>query len=440
MLRFTPLIPFLLVLHSQDLQATKLDLGVEYRLRGLSYSNPDFDSSTSDTQAFYSQRAFLGFSLKNIVLGNYGGETQDLDVTLRLQALSIAGSSSPVKAPFDRIGSRYPNTNFTPWVQNAYLKASNLFGFPWQLIIGRQPLILGSGLILSDDDLGTTAIKAEIPFSTRWIDLESQIFTAKSSESQTGDRDLDLHGLSFKIPSEGVWELAYLLERDKSQPAIKSSVKNFFSLRYSLEWDQISFDGESAWQQGTAKSAAQGQSDTRISGNAVKVQGAWRQPVSHYGEGKARLLFGFGSGDKSSTLSKDESFFPSLGHRFNGLERSGFGEFYGASLYDALGGSSTTARGLPPGASGIQVVGLGITLPPWKKITLDLDYFVFHAQKVASGNRSLGSEFDSRLSYSLQDKLFFSLTAALFSPGEGSRTGPNKSSAKRLKIEATGRF
>jgi len=49
-------------------------------------------------------------------------------------------------------------------------------------------------------------------------------------------------------------------------------------------------------------------------------------------------LFGIASGDSGG--SNDNSFNPTFGHRYDGLERAGFGNSYGASLYDAMPSSS----------------------------------------------------------------------------------------------------
>ncbi|MBI4054735.1 MAG: hypothetical protein HY402_01225 [Elusimicrobia bacterium] len=435
---------FFILLSPSSLRAAKLDVQADYRLRGVTYSNVDLDSDTSDSQAFYSQKALLGLILKDISLGTRGGKEQKLEVALRLQALNLAGSTSSVRIPFDRIASRYPSTDFTPWFQHAYLQASDLLGWDWKLTVGRQPFKLGGGLILDDDDLGFTGIKIEAALP--WWKMQTQLFTAKAREGQTGDADADLHGISLKVPTQGTWAFSYLLERNRTLGTllgrrVGTAAKSFLGAHYLLQWENLTFDGEAAWQVGQAESRDPAQGDIDFSGFGAIAQGAWRQPLGRrFGVGYARLLFGMGSGDHFSTSDKDEAFFPGFGHRFDGLERAGLGQYFGATLYDALASTTATRTGLHPDVSGIQVVGMGLTPPPWKGIFLDLDFFSFRASESRSIHRSLGDEFDLQLRYPIADHLYARASAAFFSPGPALKPAGSKGSSQRYLLEIRGRF
>ena len=125
----------------------------------------DYGLTDGQNYAYYSQRA----------LAHIGGKfSPNIEFMTQFQALGVAGSTGSVTNPtVNPGGNRYPNTNFTPWIQWAYMKASQLYDAPIDLTIGRQPITLGDGFILSDDDLGFTGIrmdKSRLP----WYDLQGQ--------------------------------------------------------------------------------------------------------------------------------------------------------------------------------------------------------------------------------------------------------------------------
>ncbi|MBI4057400.1 MAG: hypothetical protein HY399_07650 [Elusimicrobia bacterium] len=376
--------------------------------------------------------------LKNIKLDSPRGRDTTMDVGLLLGAIGISGSTVPIQSPFDRAASRYPNSNLTPYIQNAYVKVNQFLGYPWQLTLGRQPFELVGGLLASDNGVGFTGLRIDYPFRS-W-EMKTKLFMFEPS-STGGVNSLDLYGFSLEIPSEGIWELSALIEKDKTTTValntpVQGAVRTFYGLRYSLEYGPLSFDGQGVIQSGSAKPQNPAQSKITYAGTALLFKGKWTQEMGRLGIGQGRLSFGKGSGDHSDTLTRDEAFFPSYGKRFDGLERAGFGDFYGASLYDAFG-STSTANGLPPNASGVQVFNLGATFPPYNGIYLDIDYYIFQAGTIGSAlTKSLGKEWDVRLHYTIKNKLTIQVAFASFSPGNPY----NSTTAKRFLFEASGRF
>lgn len=448
---FISFLVFILISHvpyliPSFLSAANLSLNADYRLRALSYGNLGLTPDKSNSQDFLSHQAQISFLVKNIQLEKHPEGNERMDVGISLRAIGIAGSTQSVKDPFDRIASRYPNTSFLPFVQNAYLQIHNLRGSPWKATIGKQPILLGSGLILSDDGVGFTGILLERSFK-RW-DLRSKAFYFKPGAAQVGSEgDLDILGLSLELPTEGLWQFNALLEVDHSTPSfkagtlVKNSVKEFLSLRYALTMTQFTFDGEAALQRGSADPVDPARGKVNFTGSALMAKGTWTQRLGKFGEGSARLVMGLGSGDDPSTPDKDEAFFPSMGKRFDGLERAGFGEFYGATLYDAIGSTIPTSNGLPQGASGVQVVGFGFTLPPYKNIRADIDYFLFKADQTLTGGRSLGNEWDIRLLYPIKEHFHVKASAAFFKGGSALNPGTtSKPSASRFLLEFYGKF
>jgi hypothetical protein len=441
---------------SSSAQAANLDVTAAYKMRAGSFSNLDLNSDKSyqNNRAFISNDARLGVAVRKISLETRGLEDVTMDVGVTLRALGATGSTSTLQAPFDRAANNYPSTDFTPFIENAYLKVSHLFGYPTETTFGRQNFKLGTGLLLDDDGAGMTGVtvRGELP----WWNIKTEGFIfADRAVQQSAPNSLALFGLSIDLPSEGLWQLNQLFERDRSQQKIygctyegigpdgctvSKALRSFTSLRYNLIYGPIVFDGEVAVQRGAATPTGANPAPNHITynGNAQVAKAKWKQSLPRLGEGIARLSVARGSGDNPSTKTTDEAFFPSHGHRYNGLERSGFGEFFAATPYDALGTSTSTANGLSDGASGIIVVGAGYTPAAYKGVALDVDYFLYQAERIRSGPRTLGMEWDLRLRYNVQDRFGLSIGAAYFTAGKA--MNPATAKAKKYTLEAFGRF
>ena len=164
---------FFLFISGTAFAVSTLDIGTDYRLRGISLDKTDYGATTDQTFSYYSQRA----------LAHIGGKfSPNIEFMTQIQALGVAGSSTSITNPVvNPAGNRYPNTSFSPWVQWAYMKASHVYDSPIDLTIGRQPIMLGDGLILSDDDLGFTGIK--IDGQLPWYDLQAKAFTFKAGDA-----------------------------------------------------------------------------------------------------------------------------------------------------------------------------------------------------------------------------------------------------------------
>jgi hypothetical protein len=440
-----------LCLEAREAFAASFDVSTEYRMRALSYKNLNLNTAVPNSQSFISQRARLGFTLKDIDLGNFQGEQQSMDVAIRLHAIGVAGSTTPFQAPILRAAEHYPNTSLSPFIENAYLKVRSLAGSPWEATFGLQSFTLGSGLLLDDDGTGLTGVSAKGPLP--WLNLRGQAFAFQARNSQADPNDLDLFGLSLEIPAEGTWRVNQLIERDRAQQTlplancpgaclVSRATRWFSSLHYSFNYGPMVLEAEAAVEKGAATPTgiAPLSNHVTFNGNAQVLRAKWKQPLWSDKQGIVRLLAARGSGDDGSTPTTDEAFFPSVGHRYDGLERSGWGEFFGATPYDAFGGqSTTTANGLQRGVSGIVTAGVGITPPAYYGIVLDIDYYLYQADRNNLGPaRNLGSEYNVRLRYDLLDRFSLKASAALFTAGVAS--DPSKSSARRYLLEASGRF
>lgn len=449
-----------ILLVSSFARAANLDLSSSYRMKGLNYTNlnlatQDKANNTSNNHSFLASDARLGVAMRKIYLESRRGEDTTMDIGIQLHAVGVAGSTSPLAVPFDRPADIYPNVQFVPFLENAYVSVNHLWGLPWEMTLGRQNFRLGSGLLLDDDGAGLTGITARA--SLPWLGLRVEGFTLAAKAAMAGPDSLGFSGLSVFLPSEGTWSLHQLFETDRKAHLvygcsflnmgpegcrISKARRSFTSVRYQINYGPIVFDGEAAIQRGAATPTGTNPAPTHIiySGDAQVVRAKWKQGMYKWGEGIARLSVARGSGDDPGTGTKDEAFFPSHGHRFEGIDRKGFGEFFGATPYDAFAGnySTTTASGLRAGQSGITAVGGGFTPPAYKGLTLDIDYYLYQATRVTRGSRSLGAEWNFRLRYPIQEHFSLSASAAIFHIGSASN--PERGKARKYSVEVYGRF
>lgn len=449
----------LLACAASCVSASSLDVTASYKMKAVAYKNLDLSSDLGgrNNHSFIANDARLGLAVRKIPLQSRGGEDTTLDVGLLLHAVGVSGSTVATAAPFDRISANYPSADLTPFIENAYLRVNRLWSMPIEATFGRQSFKLGSGLLLDDDGAGLTgaSVRGELPWAG--IKLEGFAFADKNPRA-SGPSSLGLFGGSVDLPGEGVWQLNQLIERDRSDQlvygcdyagnpqdngcAVSKALRSFTSVRYQLSYGPMVFEGEAAIEKGVATPTGPNAAGNHITynGNAQVVKMKWKQNLYKTGEGIMRVSLARGTGDDTSTATRDEAFFPAHGHRYNGLERSGFGEFFAATPYDAFGGnySTSTASGLRQGASGIVVVGAGYTPPAYRGFNLDVDYFLYQAERVSIGPRTLGMEWDARLRYPIRDQFTLSLSAAYFRAGKFSDSGRGVS--RKISFEASGRF
>lgn len=442
-------------------RAASLDVTAAYKMKAISYSNLDLGQDVNN-HSYISNDARLGIAVKKIALDGEQGD-ESLDVGLLLHAVGVAGSTIALPSPINRTASYYPNTDLTPFIENAYVRVSRLMGQPVEATFGRQNYRLGSGLLLDDDGAGFTGavVRGALP----WHGIKAEAFLFQDRDPQaSAPNSLTLTGFSIDLPTEGTWQLNQLIERDQADqlvygcsfpgnvdPAqaagcsVSKALRSFTSARYQISFGPMVFDGEAALQKGVATPTAPpgvlaAPNHITYNGNAEVVKMKWKQTMYHSSEGIARVSLARGSGDDAGTRTRDEAFFPSHGHRYNGVDRSGFGDFFGATPYDAFGGnySTSTKSGLTNGSSGIMVVGAGYTPPAYHGISLDVDYFLYQAERVARGSRTLGSEWDLRLRYQIRDQFSLSAGAAFFK--SGLITNASHAAGRKLSFEASGRF
>ncbi|MBL8023853.1 MAG: hypothetical protein JNK54_06185 [Elusimicrobia bacterium] len=406
---------------------SSLNLGLDYTLRGIVIQNNDTDANTSDNLGYYSHQARVSMN---------GWLSKEVEAGLRVQSVNVWGLEGSTRTPT----SRYPSADGSPWIEHIYVRMPNLIGNHVDLTIGRQPLVLGDGMIVSDDGLGFNAIRAKAKFPRG---LGMDLFTAKISESLHENKDSDLNGAILSLDQgDNRWELGWIRETHDSPSTYtlglstvtaNTIARTFYDVRLFGNLKDAYYKLEMALVNGNTRVEDK---DIKISGIAEKIELGAQSDTARFGRFGVKALYASGSGDDAGTPDKDESFRPTFAKRWNGLQRAGWGQHYGATLSDAYDSQepfSPTATGLPSGASGIKTLGFGVFTVQWVKWTGSIDYFTYDSRvKVASEN-SLGAELDLGIDFRYSGDVIFKLSSATFFPGP--IYGENASKVTRYTAE-----
>jgi hypothetical protein len=306
-----------------NVHASSLIIDTDYRIRGVSYTDLDFNANTSsDTASYYSQRVRITVA---------GKLDPNVEIGTKITALGVAGSTATILAvPYPSAGlvpalfagnaaSPYPSTDFTPYIENAYVKLSNLSDLPIDLIAGRQTIEYGEGLIVSDNGVGFTGLRVIGRFLLP-LPLEADLFTAKAKENFKASSDQDLYGGVGRVTwKEHQWELGYFSEQDNSgtpyirganPPATRSIAKQFYDIRIGRKDRISSYQFEFAKQ--TGEIAMADNSRIRLDGMGYVASGELIGEKTKLGRVAAHALLAVFSGEDNPDVLDDEilSFLP----------------------------------------------------------------------------------------------------------------------------------
>src|SRR3989339_774517 len=365
---------FMLISAGAPLVAASLSIDTEYRLRGISFANNDFDATTStDAVNYYSQ------NLKLSVKGNFA---PGVEIAASLSALGVAGSTYTIlDVP------AYPATNFTPFVDSAYLKISNLGDAPIDIYAGKQNLQYGDGFIIGNNGNGFMALRL-LGRLEKPIPWEAEVFTAKISEAYKPDSDHDIYGAVAGLTwSKLLWEAGYFEDRDFSgskyrqgllEADTRDIVKQYYDFRVGRREKFANYHVEIAKQQGYILKPDR--TKVALDGLGYILQGELVGENTKLGKVVARALFQCSTGD-DNTLSlddTDESFTPTLMRRSDGLEKFGYGELCAATPMGMF-------FEVPENYSGINTLSVGAAFSPLYAWTFDVTYYLYSASQGPRG-------------------------------------------------------
>jgi len=419
--------------------ATKLDLSSNVDIKAVNYTHL-MTGTDKNGQAFYSENATLGFVIKDIKLEKT--DDSSMDVGIVLNSIGTGSSTNTISSPqFLEAVNRYPHATGSPFVKEAYVKIFKFMRPNVTATLGRQAFTLGQGITLSDDGLGLTGARLEADRMIR--NIKGEFFYFRPYENEDF---VKITGGGLYYPSsEGLWHLYHFWEQSAQAPGVPpvadlgyssiSRVKKITGLRYFLNHSQLNFDGEVLLQRGYARQP-DNLGKVKYTGYAFIIKGVWNQNVTFFGPSKMRMAFAKSSGNSGPVSDKDKAFLPSFGHRFKGIERDGFGEIAGASLYDIIQ-TSNTRNGLPNGVSGLNIINLGIDMP-MRKMTVTVDFTKFRAaQNANDGPTQIGSEWDLKAVYPMGESLRLKAVYGMFKP---SSLYDENTTIKLVSISLTAKF
>jgi hypothetical protein len=459
--------------------APSLSLDTEYRLQGLSYPNLDYDISTStDARAYYVQR--LRLTLK-------GSFIPDTEIITRIQAIGVV-SSSATPADYDwQRAYPYPNTNFAPFVENAYINVKNLAGNPAELTIGRQPLEIGDGMIVSDNGSGMNAIRLGVTYPLK---LHTDLFTAKIKERYTDSSDNDINGAILTYPFRKFnLEFGYFGQNDSSGTKYRQGTKIGGTKSINKQFYDFRLFDSGAWGTYSVEYAFQKGKINPESGNGVDLNARGFIAKARLINERSRLgkVSGFGmlaatTGNKKVGITPpagewnptDEEFNPDFTKKYDGLMRTGWGNFFSATVLDSFFDVPTDKSGKDeiPNFSGFGTFGLGMDFSPWFGWTFGFAGFYYNAgtsynkgapvisggfassgsgietlsaliiaDDISSAKRyNLGAELDMFAAYEYSKYLEFKIGYSRYTPPSFAGVWPKINNNEQFLFEMTCRF
>jgi len=285
--------------------------------------------------------------------------------------------------------------NMIPWIENAYVKVDEFFKLPVYLVLGRQPVEYGNGLLANDNASGYDACRLSA-FLPGKIDCELILLkpTEASGASPIDWKEKNAYGLFFKrrwkivIP-----QLCGFWERDKATEI----EKNFIGITLSGNPQKgIDYQGGLLTQSGKG-----GGRDYK--GLAYFLGGRFKADTK-LGTGILVCEYLVGSGEVAP-VGKDENFLPGYGH----LKEEDYGEYYMENRNEI--------RTTDPDYSitNLKIFKLGISLLPISQLQTGLNYFIYNSYN-PKGN--IGDEINLFARYEYSENLSFRLSYGAFMAGK----------------------
>lgn len=420
-----------------DYSLAKVELGGEIRMRYNGVKNSDYDDETFDYCTFSTQRTRVYFR---------GDLAKDVLFDLRVQSNGYWGKDSPLdlEQDYNYWGEREALNQWLFYLENAYLKFVQVEKKPIDLIIGRQPVCYGDGLVLDDSNRGFDALRAiwRLPFS-----LEFEVLTIKGRESSgllkkesgdggseleswkyvADDRDSDVYGAMLTwLPIRRRVDFYFINELDRSVSSEIFRNKYFCGIRLEEKMKEgVDYKVEFIMKQAGKKRIFK----EVFSDGMIKYDGfAMYAGIMGYTEtalfgtttAKIEYLQATGSSDEQDK----KNFDPIYTRTSNNYGECYFGEYY-----------SEVSLGI----SNKKIINFGVGVSPFKKTSIDVNYYIFDSwSKTIRGVRDLGEEFDMILFYRYSPQVRLRLGYAIFLPGEATKV--EGTSASKILGEILVRF
>lgn len=439
--------------------ADSLFVDTEYRLRSINISNLDYDKATSsDTLNYYEQRISISIG---------GRFSPGVEIGSKITATDLQGETTGF------FNVPYPRTDFTPYVENAFVKINRVADTGLDLTVGKAPLEFGDGLIVSDNGTGFNVIELDgqlrIPlpyaywapgkpfkYGIYWLPSKFRSFMSKISEKINRDMDNDVAGGSATIEIfDHAVEFGYFDSRDYSNSMYSlgtinmptfSILKQFYDLRVGKQFNSWSYSVECARQEGLLT-----KNDThtiKFAGYGTVMKGNYLFEKTKLGKIEARAMCSMFSGSESigvNTTDEETAFTPDYTKRWDGFKRGAYGELFGATPFDSF-------MTLNPEYTGINTINAGVSVMPRDIWTISADFLMFSAARGRAGKDtswleqrfggrySLGTELDMGIKLAMNKYASFKVSFARFNPPDSDDFAPNQDPVDRYAMEMLAKF
>ena len=312
-------------------------------------------------------------------------------------------------------------------VYQGYIELSKLGQFPVSAKIGRQELVYGSGFFLGNDDfyrgLNWDGAKINVqPMCNLSVDLIAARLVSFAN-NKSGKPGLYGFYSTYSGLQDTVWDFYFFYNRHGFQNLYNHLYESFhdsplwFTVGTRFEakpWEQLGFEIEPVYQFGRVRYNNPGNSgQIRAYGGHAHITYDFKLPL----EPSLRVCYAFGTGDSSPD---------------DGTMREFHGNIYNDSAMVGDMNVIPDMSGVDIGdirASGIKATTVASSIKPSPKLTVNLDYHYFVADKTPKDfSRTLGSEVDFYIEYGLSEKISILASANHFFTANIFRqaTGKNK--------------
>lgn len=294
--------------------------------------------------------------------------------------------------------------NMLPWIENAYLKADELFGLPLYLALGRQPLLYGDGLLVDDNASGYDAIKlsAILPLQ---VDCELMMLKPTESNGVSPDnwKENNAYGLFVKRRWKKITpQVSGFWQRDRTIGVDK----NFLGFHVSGQLGkEVDYRGGVIIQSG--------KEEGRDYKGLAYILGGTFAADTRFGKGIVACEYLVGSGEADTITGKDENFLSDYAH----LSEEEYGEYYIENR------SEVRDEDPDYGITNLKMFKLGLSIFPLPELKTGLNYFTYNSY-TPKGN--IGDEVDISVKYYYSENLSFRLVYGIFMAGKLAEDGANK--------------
>jgi hypothetical protein len=360
----------------------------------------------------------------------------NIEAKIQLQGIGTWNSTDSIKID----GNSYQN--FEPFVEQAYLKISDIFGInknsiiegkndqlkdkkeskkslQIDLTIGRQKIFYGDGFILSDNNLGLFGYKLELLSNKFDIDILSMKKSEKADENfNIYEQNTDLYAGVIKLnkllknESEENQEklypyLYYVTEQTEIKDQNIKDTRNFLGIRIDgISNKKIFYKAELAKQTGTYKDFTNKDNTKDYDGLFYIVGLKYKINDNFLKENLLKNIFfkanylkttGKNENDNDETISiKNENFNSKFTNQVFEDGNIYFGEIY-SRLYPSLENK--------------EISNFGLEFNELFKTTLCLDYFSFKSEKQEyeldiALKYKLNNFISSRIYFAMYNKMF----------------------------------